>query len=114
MNKLFHQHYIKGIGSFVNVLYLTSPLFGLAMYLVNASTFYAVISDKINKYAPWLSFPLFISLLIVSGLLLLFIFYKFVYPSYYAFLNRQTYIHQNPIQEDLKKIKEKLRIKDEL
>ena len=114
MDRLFKQYHIKGIGSFLNVLYLTSPLFGMGMYLIQTATFYAVVSDKIKTYAAWLSFPLFFSLIVIAGFILLFLFYKFVYPSYYAFLNRQTYIHQNPMQEDLAKIKKHLGITDEL
>jgi hypothetical protein len=112
MNKFFKQYNIKGIGTFINVLYLTAPILGIAMYFVNAMTFYTVAQVYIHKYFPWVNLAVFLIFLVAAMLLLVFLFYKFVYPSYYAFLNKQTYIHDNPIQKDLKAIKEQLGIKD--
>jgi glycerol-3-phosphate acyltransferase PlsY len=113
MHKIFKQYNVKGIGTFINVLYLTAPILGIAMYFVNAMTFYTVAQSYIHKYASWVNLAVFLILLVCAMLVLVFIFYKFVYPSYYAFLNKQTYIHENPIQRDLKAIKEKLGIKDD-
>lgn len=112
-NKLFKQYKIKGIGSFINVLYSTSPLLGIVMYIVNATTFYAVAFPYIHKYVSWLSLPIYLICLVVGVIVLLILFYKFVYPSYYAFLNKQTYMHDNPMQKDLDKIKKKLGIEDD-
>lgn len=120
MNGLFKQYNIKGIGTFINVLYLTAPILGIAMYFVNAMTFYTVANDTIHKYLPWMRLPIFLGLLIIAVLIMLFVFYKFIYPSYYSFLNKQTYIHDNPMQKDLaellakqKKIMKHLNIEEE-
>jgi hypothetical protein len=112
MKNMFKQYNIKGIGTFINVLYLTAPILGIVMSIVNAITFYAVVNEYLHKIVPWLSLPLFIGLLMVGGLVLLLLFYKFIYPSYYAFLNKQTYIHENPMQRDLDLIKKKLGIEE--
>jgi hypothetical protein len=111
--KLFKQYNIKGIGTFINVLYLTAPMLGIVMYIINATTFYAVAFPYIHKYVSWLSLPIFLLFLILGVLVLLLVFYKFIYPSYFSFLNRQTYIHDNPIQKDLAKIKKNLGIEDD-
>ena len=110
--KSVKQYNLKGIGIFVNVFYLTAPLLGMVMYFVNAMTFYTVASPQIHKVFPWVNLVVFLAALIVSMVLLMVIFYMFVYPSYYAFLNKQTYIHENPMQEDLRKIKTKLGIEN--
>jgi len=113
VNKIFRQYNIKGIGTFINVLYLTAPMLGMVMYIINATTFYAVAFPYIHKYIAWLNLPIFLAFLILGILIMLLIFYKFVYPSYYAFLNKQTYMHQNPMQRDLDLIKKKLGIEDD-
>ena len=113
MDKFLKQYNIKWIGTFINILYTTAPLLGILMYIINAMTFYAVASVYILEILPWFSLPVFIVLLVVGVIVLLFVFYKFIYPSYYAFINRQSYIHNNPIRKDLAKIKAHLGIKDE-
>ena len=110
MNKLFKQHYIKGIGVFINILYLTSPLIGIGMSIINAITFYAVVYPYIHRILPWFNFAVFIICLFLGGIVLLLSFYKFVYPSYYEFLNRQTLTRQ--IEKRLNRIEKKLGIED--
>jgi hypothetical protein len=120
MNKLFKQYNLKWIGSFINVFYLSLPIFGIATNVMEAGTFYGVQKTNIHHLAPWLSFQLFMAGIVVIGLIILVAFFKFVYPSYYAFLNKQSYMHQNPMQKDLaellakqKKIMKYLKIDDE-
>ena len=109
-NSFWKQYNIKGIGSFINVFYLSLPIFGIATNVMEAGTFYGVQKTNIHHLAPWLSFQLFMAGIVVIGLIILVMFFKFVYPSYYKFLNEQSYKHNNPIKKDLDKIKEKLGI----
>ncbi len=90
---------------------MTAPLVGMIGYAMGAVTMYTVVMPYIKPVFPWLTLPLFFVILLVAGSLLLVLFYKFVYPSYYAFLNKQVYVHDNPIQRDLSMIKDKLGIR---
>ena len=92
---------------------MSLPIFGVATNVMEAGTFYGVQKQNIHHLMPWMSFQLFLALIIILGLGLLLIFYKFIYPSYYKFLNEQTYKHENPMQKDLALIKKHLGIKDE-
>jgi len=112
-NSFFRQYNVKGIGSFINVFYMSLPIFGVATNVMEAGTFYGVQKQNIHHLMPWMSFQIFLALIILLGFGLLLIFYKFVYPSYYKFLNEQTYKHENPMQKDLALIKKHLGIKDE-
>jgi hypothetical protein len=105
---LFKQHRIKGIGAVIGVFYLVAPLIGFFGYAMTAITMYTVVLPYTRQYIPWLTFQLFAligAILLATGMLL---FYKFVYPSYYAFLMKQQYIHQNPMQEDMQTVKREL------
>lgn len=113
MKNLLQQHNIKGIGMIISVLYLTSPLIGIGMYVVNAMTFYTVASYNIHKIFPWMNLFWFLLILAFTMIVLLLIFYVLVYASYQAFINKQAYIHNNPIEKDLKAIKKKLGIADD-
>lgn len=106
------QHNIKFIGAFINVLYLTMPLFGMLAYSMSALTLYTVNIDFIHNYLNWLSLPVFVFSVAVFCSVVMFLNYKFLYPSYYEFLNKQTYKHNNPMQMDLELIKKKLGIED--
>jgi hypothetical protein len=84
---------------------MTAPLIGVVGYAMGAITMYTVVLPYIKPILPWLTLPLFFLVLVGVGTVVLMLFYKFVYPSYYAFLNKQVYIHENPMQADLALIK---------
>ena len=114
-NNFSKQYDIKWIGSFINVLYLTAPLISIGIGILNVATFFAVVQGYMHqtRLFEWVTFPIFFGFIVACGLLMIYLFYKFVYPSYYTFLNQQSYKHNNPIRKDLAEIKEKLGIKDE-
>ena len=70
-----------------------------------------------NKYAPWFTLWMFLSLGVVFMVLVMIFDYKVMYPSRQGFISRQAYKHVNPavadlqqIKKDLKKIKDRLEI----
>lgn len=110
MNNLFTQKQVKGLkwlGNIINCYYLTAPIFSLVTLIFSAVTMYAVI-DK----PDWLTLPVYFGMLIAGGLLLLWLFWKFILPVYYGSINKQIYDHDNPMVKDLKAIKDKLGIKE--
>lgn len=113
MSKIFKQYNLKWIGPIINVFYLTAPLFGIASYVMVAITMYTVIMPYIKPVVPWLTIGIFFLILAPICISMLLLFYKFIFPSYFAFVNKQTYIHQNPIERDLTLIKKKLEIRNE-
>lgn len=106
------QYNVGKVGAFIHVLYLTMPLFGALSYTMSAVTMYTVLLPYIKPIVPWLSAPLFFGTCIILCGTMLFCFYKFVYPSYMTFQNRQEYSHNSLIKQDLDKIKKKLGIND--
>lgn len=101
---LFKQYNIKWLGTFINLLFCASPLIGMMVSIMESGTFYGVQKSNIHKLAPWMSFPIFLVAVIIIGFIVMYLFYIIVYPAYQAFVNRQAYIHNNPIQKDLAKI----------
>lgn len=115
ISKLFKQRNIRWIGPFIDVLYLTMPLFGMISYCMMAITMYAVVRGYLLAALPWIKIWMFFLFLVVTCLCLLLIVYKFIYPSYFTFRNKQEYLHNNLLRQhlerqdkELKKIKDKL------
>lgn len=102
---------------------ITNSFFYLSLVnttLLAVTVWYAAGSALAQKYAPWFTIWMFLSLGLVLLLSLMLLDYKFIYPSRQSFLNKQSYKHVNPavadlheILADLKAIKEKLGIIDE-
>ncbi len=109
---ILKQYHIKNIGSIIHVIYLTMPLFSIGAYTMSAITMYTVLLPYLKPIAPWLSAPVFFGACALLCVLLVFLFYKFVYPSYMTFQNKQEYSHNSLLAKDLQKIKEKLGIND--
>lgn len=89
-NPLNKQHNIKWLGSFIFLLYMTSPLLGIMMSIVNSITFYAVIYPYLHRYIAWFGFPIFFVCLIIGGFTIIFCFWKFVLRAYYEYTNQQS------------------------
>jgi hypothetical protein len=109
---ILKQYNVGRIGAFIHVLYLTMPLFGAISYTMSAVTMYTVLLPYLKPVTPWLSAPLFFGICIILAVTTIFCFYKFVYPSYMTFQNKQEYSHNSLLAKDLAKIKEKLGIND--
>jgi hypothetical protein len=103
INKFFKQYNIRWIGLFINVLYLTTPIFGIGAYAMSAATMYAtVVIPYIKPMFPWFDFWVFAIFAGVICCFMLLMVWKFVYRGYFG----------NPIKQDVEKIKKHLGIKD--
>jgi hypothetical protein len=109
---ILKQYHVGRIGAFIHVLYLTMPLFGAISYTMSAITMYTVLLPYLKPSAPWLSAPLFFGICICLAVVTVLLFYKFVYPSYMSFQNKQEYSHNSLLRKDLEKIKQKMGIND--
>jgi len=76
--------------------------------LIAVTAYHTTLSGKINEYAPWFSFPLFLAMMVVLVLVVMLLEYKFMIPSSITFGNAQMYAHRNPIRRDLERIMRKL------
>lgn len=102
------QFNLKRLGIFIYLVYLTAPLIGVMMAVVNSITFYAVVYPYIHQYVKWFNFGCFIACAIVAGLLCILFFYIFMLKGYLEYLNRNTLTKM--IEDRLGKIEDKLGI----
>jgi len=80
-----------------------------------APTAYAVLKPSIVGIIPWMSFGVFIGILVGLVLVTMFLEYKFMMPSHIAFLNKQVYKHESPVRKDLREVLKRLeRIEEKL
>ena len=82
------------------------PLFGIVAYTMSALTLYTVTLPYTKPIMSWLNPQIFMGFIFLLCLFAMFVNYKFLYPSYFKFLNQQTYAHENPALEKLKVIEE--------
>lgn len=113
--KIMKQHEIPWIGALKDLYSMTSVYFAaLNLLLIAITAFATVIGPLLHTpgafiiYAPWMNIYLFIGCLAVLVLLAMALEYKYIYPSYFAFRNKQEYEHQNLIRGDIKLLMERL------
>jgi hypothetical protein len=109
-NEINETKATKAVGGFIAVLYFTIPQFSALAYVISVLTLYTVNIDYINKHLSWLSIPIMFVLVLISVIIWLVVNYRFLYPMFLAFQNKQIYKHGNPITDDLKAIKKALKI----
>ena len=109
-SKLTKQYHISGwVGALKDlftrvVFYVTA----LNFVLLAATAYHTTLRETIQSQLPWLTFPVFLGVLVVLVLISMVIEYKIVLPSTIAYLNEQGYKHQNPIRAQLDRIEKML------
>ena len=118
LTKHYKGSYISGImetyqraGIFVSAIQFLAVI--IVLYTTSAAPFIA-------RYAPWLSFRLYMLFVVLGVLLLMALVKILVIPSAYTFLNNMMWNNHNPMRRKLEdmetnqeKIMEKLGITDE-
>lgn len=122
VRRMLHQRGIKiWMGGFKDILIMSFVWVSIINFvLVSAIAYNTTIRPSLPDSFSWLTPWVFMVLMGVVFVVIMFIEWKWIYPSYYAFRNRQEYEHQNLLRGDLeelkkrqKKIMERLNIEDE-
>jgi hypothetical protein len=110
------QYRIIWLGNFYHVLSLSMTLFAIFAYAMSAVTLYAVwVIPYVKPKLPWINLPIYFAFIIVVCCILLAVVYVLLYSGYYYLQNKQIYIHNNPIKDDLDTIKaENKQMKEDL
>lgn len=102
-SRLLKQKSVAWVGGVKDVYMAAVFYFNAASFVLLAITAYntTFIPILAQRGIHWLTLPMFISGGIGLILLLMLLEYKLVYPSFYAFRNKQEYTHKNLLREDL-------------
>lgn len=65
---------------------------------------------QIQKWFPWVTFPMLLATLLLLFVLIMILDFKFVTPARWTFTNRQAWKHESPIKDDTNAIKARLDI----
>ena len=65
-------------------------------------------NEYIRLWLPWFNAYHLFGIMVILLLVIMFLFHRFILPSYYAFQMQQSYKHRNPVTQDLVEIKERL------
>lgn len=97
---------------------LTNSFFYMSLYTTVALTFtfwYTAGYQIAERYAPWLSFWMFVGICFLGLMVLMYLDYRFMYPIRAKFINEQTCKHENPAMDSLRKLEADIsQIKKEL
>ena len=108
-SKIMKQVNVPWIGSGTNVLFTTLPFFSLINFLSIIIVLYATTSSYVKEFAPWLTFGIFIIILIPIVLLVMFLVHKFVLPSMWTYREKQMFSYSSDIANTLKSIDARLK-----
>lgn len=99
------QRRVRYIGGIKNLFTRSTFYISILNFAMLAATSYVVVVKE------FVNVPFWVFLLVISGLVLIAMVFEYVVmlPSETAFLNWQSYEHENPIRTDLEEIKEELK-----
>lgn len=102
--KLRQRHVDNGqIGGFISVF--TSSMFIFSFFTFLNTTGLIYVQSRLKDYIP---IEIFFILIGIASLVWMGFYYVVIMPSQVQFASKQSYIHNNPVQQDLKEIKEGL------
>ena len=110
LKKLFSQRTIPWIGGFKETLAQVAFWISMINFVqVGAILYYTTLRHTV----PWFSLWMFVSATLVFIIIGLVVEYKYIVPSIWAFRGKQMFNYESEITERLKRIEEKLGIKEE-
>jgi hypothetical protein len=87
------------------MFYVTALNFVMLIWLsIQDTTLSVVLREFGAKYVPWFNFPIFLAIAIGLLLIAMWVEYKYIIPSTWAFQNWQFYAHRNPMRSDVLKV----------
>ena len=104
------------LGGFKDLFSRTMLYISIINFILIAITAYDVtLRSFVLQYLPWISFWIYLVILIGVVLLAMVLEFKFIIPSHYTFLNKQEFEHQNLIRKELEDIRKELQeLREEL
>ena len=115
MGKIKKQYVFPWIGGLKDIWSMTSVYFSaINLLLISVTAYYTTISPLFKTpgafaiYTPWLSIYIFVGGMFALVLIAMVLEYKFIYPSYFTFRNKQEYEHQNLLRGDIKLLADRL------
>ena len=102
----FTKHYSGSyIGGILETYQRAGIFISALQFLAVVVIFYTTSAQPaIELYTPWLSFTLYMGIVIVGILLLMVAVKLLVIPSSYTFLNKQMWTNNNPMRAKLEEI----------
>ena len=109
LSRLLKQHQLGQFpGAAKSVFGRTLVYVGYANFCMIAAMAYETFSEPLLQYIPWLTFRMFLAVLVGGLLVVMVLDYKFMLPSEWNFLLKQQWRHVNPTRAEFKKIRDKL------
>jgi len=102
------QRNIKWVGGLVESIFSTLPFLGIWNYIAIAIVLYTNVYPYLVQYFPWVKLWIFLLCLIGVGIIGMFIMYKFVLPSLWAFRGKQMFQRDGELQNLMQKLNDKL------
>src|SRR3990172_3022118 len=101
----------KPFGAYYTQLQRSLSLTGVGQSLVGLTVLWAVASDDLQHWLPWLTYPLFMGIVFFAVMVAIpAVDYVFIYKTQQRFLNVQGYKHDNPFRSDLEIVKADLEL----
>lgn len=107
------------IGAFMTTVSQSMIFLSIANTVMLMATFYNTSSGTLLRWFPWLSFWVFLAIMVAGSAVVLLLTYTVYQPSYMEFFLTQSWKHNNPTRDklmemdrDIKAIKKALGITD--
>ena len=89
---MLKQKRIPYLGEVVDALYTSLPILSIINFLSTTIVLYSSIRNYLEEIVPWLTFPLYLLIILISVIVLMGVIYKFVLPSLWAFRAEQMHL----------------------
>jgi len=117
MRKLkLKQYDIPWLGAVTDSLFNALPILSIINFLSVITLLYTNTYEFIHETIPWMSFGLFVAILLIVTIVGLVLVYVFILLSLWSFRHRQMRMNDMDTSEKLERMKEELikEIRDEL
>ena len=106
--KIPKQKSISWLGALHDAFTTSLPVLSAVQFLTILTLFYNDLSPHILPILPWITFPIFISgvILIMCGVMVL--VYKYLLPSIWTFRGKQMYGFESELLDEVKALRKEV------
>lgn len=109
LERLFKQYKLPWVGGAKEVLaQVAFYVSAINFFLIAVTAYHTTLSVYLVDWVPWMTFPLFMGILIVLLVGTMVLEYKFIVASLYTFRGKQMFEHESQVVDKLNEILKRL------
>ena len=107
--KLLKQKNIPWLGALMDSAFTTLPILSPLSYITMVTVLYTTSREYILQYTPWMTFGLFVGIVVLLGLILMVGVWLLILPSIWTYRNKMMNKFESELLTEIKELRKEVK-----